>query len=60
MGVCPSRCERLEEVTEEEVDEVQVRRRAKFVKAQRRIAYRRKLWAALGHHLNEIRRQGRT
>ena len=50
---------RTEERLEEEFDEQSLELWASIVRRARRLAYKRRSWAFLGHLLNLIKKQGR-
>jgi len=60
MGVCRSRHRvMLPEESEDETDEEQLERWREVTRLARRLAFKRRQFAYLGHHLRDIRARGR-
>ena len=64
MGACPCRArgdaEESEEEEEESPEEESLDRWLRVVRLGRRLAFRRRLWAFLGHWLRQIKERGRA
>ena len=61
MGLCPCRARGDVELESEDESDLDLEASwARVVRLNRRLAYRRRLWAFLGHWLRQIKERGRA